>query len=49
MWKYGPEGFFLLTYVESKHQSNEHNEAGAKAFSTLDLDILSMSAISCVV
>ena len=28
MQKYGQEGFFPLTYVEPKHQSNSHNQAG---------------------
>ena len=32
MQKYGQEGFFLLTYVEPKHQSDEHNQAGANDF-----------------
>ena len=49
MRKYSQEGFFRLTYVEPKHQSNPHNQAGANDFPTLDLDILSMSAISRVV
>ena len=35
MWKYGQEGFFLLTYVEPKHQSDEHNQAGANDFQCL--------------
>ena len=35
MWKYGQEGFFHLTYVEPKHQSDEHNQAGANDFQRL--------------
>ena len=35
MWKYGQEGFFRLTYVEPKHQSDEHNQAGANDFQRL--------------
>ena len=35
MWKYGQEGFFRLTYVETKHQSNEHNQGGANDFQCL--------------
>ena len=35
MQKYGQEGFFRLNYVEPKHQSNEHNQAGAKDFQHL--------------
>ena len=30
MWKYDHEGFFHLTYVETKHQSDEYNWDGAK-------------------
>ena len=32
MRKYGQEGFFHLTYVEPKHQSDEHNQAVANDF-----------------
>ena len=35
MWKYGQEGFLRLTYVEPKHQSNSHNQAGANDFQPL--------------
>ena len=35
MRKYGQEGFFHLTYVEPKHQSNSHNQAGANDFQCL--------------
>ena len=35
MWKYGQEGFFHLTYVEPKHQSDSHNQAGADDFQSL--------------
>ena len=35
MWKYHHEGFFCLTYVEPKHQSDEHNQAGANDFQRL--------------
>ena len=35
MQKYGQEGFFCLTYVELKHQSNQHNQAGANDFQRL--------------
>ena len=60
MWKYSQEGdvlgfFFHLTYVESKQQNNQ---AGANYFQCLiwillknlftDLDILSMSAVFCI-
>ena len=48
MWKYGQEGFFPLTYVEPKHQSNSHNQLVQVIFNA-DLDMLSMSAISSVV
>ena len=34
MWKYG-QGFYHLTYVEPKHRSNEHNQAGANDFQHL--------------
>ena len=34
MQKYG-QGFFCLIYVEPKHQSNEHNQAGANDFQCL--------------
>ena len=33
--KYGQEGFFRLTYMESKHQSDEYNQAGANDFQHL--------------
>ena len=33
--KYGQEGFLHLTYVERKHQSDEHNQAGASDFQRL--------------
>ena len=32
MQKYGQEGFSRVTYVEAKHQSDEHNQAGANDF-----------------
>ena len=32
MQKYGQEGFFLLNFYETKHQSDEHNQAGASNF-----------------
>ena len=32
MRKYGQEGFFRLIYVEPKHQSDKHNQAGANDF-----------------
>ena len=35
MRKYGQEGFFRLTYVDPKHQSDEHNQAGANDFHCL--------------
>ena len=35
MRKYGLEGFFCLTYMETKHQSNEHSQAGANDFQGL--------------
>ena len=35
MQKYGQEGFFHLTYVEPKHQSNSHNQASANDFQRL--------------
>ena len=35
MWKYGQEGFFRLTYVEPKHQSDSHNQAGTNDFQRL--------------
>ena len=47
MWKYDQEGFYL-NYVKLKHQSDEHNQAGANDVQCL-LDILSMSAISHIV
>ena len=35
-WKYGQDGFFFrLTYVEPKHQSDQHNQAGANDFQRL--------------
>ena len=37
MWKYGQEGFFHLTNVEPKHQSDSHNQAGANDFQSLIL------------
>ena len=40
-------GFFHLTYVDSKHQNDEHNQTCG--FSMLDLDVLSMSAPSHMV
>ena len=33
--KYGQEGFFHLISVKTKHQSNEHNQAGANGFQCL--------------
>ena len=30
--KYSQEGFFHLTYVEPKHQSNSHNQVGTNDF-----------------
>ena len=33
--KYSQEGFFHLTYVEPKHQNDEHNQAGANDFQRL--------------
>ena len=35
MRKYGQKGFFRLTYVEPKCQSNSHNQAGANDFQRL--------------
>ena len=35
MRKYSQEGVFRLTYVELKHQSDEHNQAGANDFQRL--------------
>ena len=35
MRKYSQEGFFPLTYVELKHQSDEHNQVGANDFQRL--------------
>ena len=35
MQKHCQEGFFRLTYVEPKHQNNEHNQAGANDFQRL--------------
>ena len=35
MQKCGQEGFFRLTYVEPKHQSDEHNQARANDFQHL--------------
>ena len=36
MQKYDQEGFFFrLTCVEPKHQSDEHNQAGANDFQLL--------------
>ena len=35
MWKYGQEGFYGLTHVEPKHQSDEHNQAGTNDFHRL--------------
>ena len=35
MWKYGQEGFFCLTDVESKHQRDEHNQTGTNDFQRL--------------
>ena len=32
MWKYGQGGFFHLTHVEPKYQSDEHDQAGANDF-----------------
>ena len=32
MWKYGQGGFFHLTYVEPKYQSDEHHQAGTNDF-----------------
>ena len=29
MQEYGQEGFFSLTYVEPKHESDSHNQTGA--------------------
>ena len=37
MRKYGQEGFFRLTYVERKHQSDSQNQAGANDFQRLIL------------
>ena len=34
MWKYG-QGFIRLAFVESKHQSDEHDQAGADDFQHL--------------
>ena len=33
--EYGQEGVFCLTYVEPKHQSDEHNQASANDFQRL--------------
>ena len=35
MRKYSQEGFFYLTYVDSKHQSDSHNQASANDFQRL--------------
>ena len=35
MRKYDQEGFFHLTYVEAKHQSDSHTQAGANDFQCL--------------
>ena len=35
MRKYGQEVFSRLTYVEPKHQSDSHNQAGANDFQSL--------------
>ena len=35
MRKYVQEGFFHLTYVEHKHQSDEHDQAGTNDFQCL--------------
>ena len=35
MWTYGREGFFCLIYVEPKHRSDSHNQAGANDFQRL--------------
>ena len=35
MQKYSLEGFFCLTYVELKHQSDSHNQAGVNDFQCL--------------
>ena len=35
MQKYSQEGFFGSTYMEPKHQSDEHNQAGANDFQRL--------------
>ena len=35
MQKYSQGGFFHLTYVEPKRQSDEHNQAGANDFQCL--------------
>ena len=35
MQKYSQESFFRLTYVEPKHQRDEHNQAGANDFQCL--------------
>ena len=35
MWKYSQEGFIRLTYVETKHQSDENNQGGANDFQCL--------------
>ena len=35
MQKYDQEAFFLLTYVEPKHQSDSHNQTGANDFQFL--------------
>ena len=43
------KGFFWLTSVEPKHQNDQHNQADAKDFQLLDLDILSISAVSRMV
>ena len=35
MQKYSQEGFFHQTYVEPRHQSDSHNQAGANDFQCL--------------
>ena len=35
MWKYSQKDFSHLTYIEPKHENDEHNQAGANDFQCL--------------
>ena len=35
MWNYSQEDFSHLTYIEPKHENDEHNQAGTNDFQCL--------------